>query len=356
MPNSSERMALARLRVQERHGIRRFLYPLTIRLPFAHGQPSRLRVAETNGTLLPSETVARRRGTDVTFAVSLAPHEKRSLHLVETEDPAVIPDPLRREPTASGFMLRQERVAFGFAPGEGGLRSVVYDGVEHLAGPLALAVNGEDIPPEGWEYSPLADGLGFSATARGDAWKTRYDFTACKSWVQVTHTLADAPADTEVRFTLPLASPEEIPTCDFGVGSGAYAKIGGLGVAWTVDFAREPYACWEIAYLLNGAARIDYEGETRTRRAFTAQSWFHWMLRARSLAVAVTHLPDYCDQLRATLGRDGRIEILFRLGRRARRARFGVCYHFLNDIPAIAAATNPASILLPPEVTFKRLG
>ena len=31
-------------------------------------------------------------------------------------------------------------------------------------------------------------------------------------------------------------------------------------------------------------------------------------------------------------------------------AEFGVCYHFLNDIPAIAAATNPQSILLPPTV------
>ena len=31
-------------------------------------------------------------------------------------------------------------------------------------------------------------------------------------------------------------------------------------------------------------------------------------------------------------------------------AEFGVCYHFLNDVPAIAAATNPQSILLPPTV------
>ena len=31
-------------------------------------------------------------------------------------------------------------------------------------------------------------------------------------------------------------------------------------------------------------------------------------------------------------------------------AEFGVCYHFLNNMPAIAAATNPQSILLPPTV------
>ena len=45
------------------------------------------------------------------------------------------------------------------------------------------------------------------------------------------------------------------------------------------------------------------------------------------------------------------MQIAFTLGDSGdEHAEFGVCYHFLNDAPAIAAATNPQSILLPPTV------
>ena len=51
------------------------------------------------------------------------------------------------------------------------------------------------------------------------------------------------------------------------------------------------------------------------------------------------------------LTRGGDVSVAFRLGDTITGpAEFGVCYHFLNDVPAIAAATNPQSILLPPVV------
>jgi len=41
----------------------------------------------------------------------------------------------------------------------------------------------------------------------------------------------------------------------------------------------------------------------------------------------------------------------FRIGEASiEPAAFGLCCHFLNDIPALAAATSPQSILLPPVV------
>ena len=48
---------------------------------------------------------------------------------------------------------------------------------------------------------------------------------------------------------------------------------------------------------------------------------------------------------------NGDCEISFQLGEEVSGpAAFGICWHFLNGIPAAAAATNPQSILLPPIV------
>ena len=105
---------------------------------------------------------------------------------------------------------------------------------------------------------------------------------------------------------------------------------------------------WSLAT----AGRTDYEGKS-TRKAFRAQQWFHLIDSDKSLAVAMTDVPPSCQEMGVSLNVTGDIAITFRLGAvtdSAEGAEFGVCYHFLNDIPAIAAATNPQSILLPPAV------
>ena len=108
-----------------------------------------------------------------------------------------------------------------------------------------------------------------------------------------------------------------------------------------------PYAKWTVAT----AGRVDYVGEVETAEAFLPQRWFHLIDSDKALAVAVTKMPATCRSLTVRLTMEGDISVAYKLGDTVSGpAEFGVCYHFLNDVPAIAAATNPQSILLPPVV------
>lgn len=367
---------LARLRVKEEHGIRRFLYPLSATVPFESydfGDGNgpvfpRLRVADAEGRLLPSQPVlpsgaAARLKARLDFAVSLAPFEEQELRVVLSEAEAPIPDALRPLPGHIGLATQQERVQFhigpeanaetGLFPKWGALRSVVYDGVEYLAGPLAVTV-------KGWEGgASVAEGGSLQhgpLTSRYDygRWgcdKTRYELTACKSWVLVSHRIDNATPGMQTRFSLPLSAVENVQTCDFGVGSGVYAKVTGERTIWRVEFGKSPFARWRVGHVIAETERVDYIGEAKTSREFAGQAWFHWIDGTKSLAVALTHIPRGCRMLTASLDSDGVLDILYQFGDApAKSADFSVCYHFLNDVPAIAAATNPQSILLPPTV------
>ena len=95
----------------------------------------------------------------------------------------------------------------------------------------------------------------------------------------------------------------------------------------------------------------DYIGQVATAEEFLPQRWFHLIDSDKALAVAITQLPPDCREMTVRLTHEGDVSIAFKLGDTITGpAEFGVCYHFLNDVPAIAAATNPQSILLPPVV------
>jgi len=99
------------------------------------------------------------------------------------------------------------------------------------------------------------------------------------------------------------------------------------------------------------AGRTDYVGEVATAEEFLPQRWFHLIDSDKALAVAITQVPPDCQGMTVRLTHEGDVSVVFRLGDVITGpAEFGVCYHFLNDVPAIAAATNPQSILLPPVV------
>jgi hypothetical protein len=231
---------------------------------------------------------------------------------------------------------------------------VVYDGVEHLAGPLAIGLQSEANPSPTRIYGPQNDNLGLatSVTLSDElADSTEFAFTACKSWVTVTHRLHQMTREGTLVFSLPLRAIDETPICDFGVGDGVYEKIAGDAVMWTTEFGQRPFAKWRVSTVNAGQERIDYQGEYATREEFAGRSWFHWIERAKALAVAIPPpLPPGMERLVVTICRNGKIDIEFTQPSDATGAIVSVCYHFLNDIPAIAAATNPASILLPPIV------
>ena len=163
----------------------------------------------------------------------------------------------------------------------------------------------------------------------------------------MSHKLTEPNPNDEIVFTLPLAITAPTLTCDFGVGGYVFGKLDEKAseIVWHTEFGNAPHARWSVAT----AGRMDYVGEVDTAEAFLPQRWFHLIDSDKALAVAITKVPDDCRDLTVRLTHEGEVSITFRLGETITApAEFGVCYHFLNDVPAIAAATNPQSILLPP--------
>ena len=346
---------LARLRVRETHGIRRFLYPLTayVTLPpdthlqhltlSADGQPLLLQVTHGNGFRLD-------------FAVFLDPYTVRDFALTSGVSEAALDDPLQLRKDNENLRNQQQRFSVDL-PFSGGFSQVIYDGVTHFRKPLSITYNGlsslEDdtvyynaVP----EFSKVTGWLGVSRRYSDDTlYTTTTEITACKSWATVTHKIKQPKPDDEIVFTLPLAITSPTLTCDFGVGGYVFGKLDSKAteIVWRTEFGDAPYAKWTVAT----AGRVDYVGEVEAAEAFLPQRWFHLIDSDKALAVAITKLPDACHQMTVRLTVEGDVSIAFKLGETmSGPAEFGVCYHFLNDVPAIAAATNPQSILLPPTV------
>lgn len=358
-----------RIRVRETSGIRRFLYPLTahINLPLRQKLGESKTDSEMYGSLAlitaSGENVPRQM-TSLTrtftarldFALSLAPYETQELFLATGNPLDTVPDALQIAPTLDGGLKdTQQRFTAVISP-DGSISEVVYDGIRHLRGPSSIQRN-DNIA---WHSSTAAmnhvNGYPLYAHLRaksrydgGGFAQTKVELTACKSWATVTHTLEQPKPNDEIVFILPLAITSPTLTCDFGVGGYVFGKLDSKAteIVWRTEFGDAPYAKWTVAT----AGRVDYVGEVETAEAFLPQRWFHLIDSDKALAVAITKLPEACQSLTVRLTVEGDVSVAFRLGDAVSSpAEFGVCYHFLNDVPAIAAATNPQSILLPPTV------
>jgi len=356
---------LARIRVRETAGIRRFLYPLSV----VTGLPTTIVIGKTVGEMygalqnsrgetIPRQIISLNRAFDyrIGFALSLAPGETQELVLVQGAFLDTMPDPLHISTTLDGGIKNtQERFTVSIHP-EGSIGEVVYDGVRHLRGSSQIQRNDETA----WHSSTIAHNYGLDsflhalllAKSRyedGSFAQTRAELTACKSWVTVTHQVEQPKPNDEIVFTLPLAITSSTLTCDFGVGGYVFGKLDSKAkeIVWRTELGDAPYAKWTIAT----AGRVDYVGEVESAEAFLPQRWFHLIDSDKALAVAITKLPKDCREMTVWLTHEGDISLAFKLGDTITGpADFGVCYHFLNDVPAIAAATNPQSILLPPTV------
>ena len=357
---------LARIRVRETAGIRRFLYPLFAILPSIvpaeedktktlDERYNEISVRTVHGQGLPCQIgpVSFSTRDRVDFAVSLAPGETQEIEIISGASSTPLSDPLHTSMTLVGSLQNvQEHFALAITR-EGCLKDIVYDGVSHLRGLTRITRNGIVFDPS----SSFAKNVGayflsaqIFAKGRYDDQcfaETQTDITACKSWATVTHALAQPKPNDEIVFSLSLAITASTLTCDFGVGGYVFGKLDekATEIVWRTEFGDAPYAKWTIAT----AGRTDYVGEVETAEAFLPQRWFHLIDSDKALAVAITKMPETCRELTVRLTHEGNVTIAFRLGETVTDpAEFGVCYHFLNDIPAIAAATNPQSILLPP--------
>ncbi len=351
---------LARVQVRETHGIRRFMYPLRVRvdLPgqlFVDSIRPAWRLTLDDGTALPWQFVFTRGLVYLEFAVSLAPFAEQTLTLSEGRAPLALDDPLQITQTEEGGLRNQQKQFAIDVNSEGTIADVVYDGVAHLRGPSGItrnkeAASGLAVAASFGDYAPLnARLLAQRHYEDGCACRTEVCITAVKSWATVTHTLETPKPHDEVVFTLPLALTSAAPTCDFGVGGGIYGKLqqgtADVGV-WRTEFAQDAMQ-WSVS--TNG--RTDYAGRVDSAEAYHAQQWLHVLDGGKALAAAIVQVPESCRTLTVTLSASGDVQVAFMLGESVSGpAEFGVCWHFLNNVPALAAATNPQSILLPPFV------
>ncbi len=355
---------LARIRVRETAGIRRFLYPFTVIMPLPNnadmyfsslqtheGQEIPLLISSASGVSEPPHRLD--------FALSLEPFAVQDLVLVSGKPPLLVADPMNVAVAGGNAGNTSTQQRFQLTIGwDGSIGRVVYDSIQHLRHGSSITCNGnimerDDYRDISGEDLLAAWALPLGHYADGGAAQTRVELTACKSWATVTHTLEQPKPGDEVVFTLPLAITSPTLTCDFGVGGYVFGKLDekATEIVWHTEFGKAPYAKWTVAT----AGRVDYVGEVATAEEFQSQRWFHLIDSDKALAVAITVLPDDCRELTVRMTHDGNVSVAFKLGDAVtehpqEHADFGVCYHFLNDVPAIAAATNPQSILLPPVV------
>jgi hypothetical protein len=354
---------LARIRVRETHGIRRFLYPLKTTVLMPHDiVPSNVGMVDENEQPIPFQLSHIYLGNDNwsqeynwDFAVSLDPFANKEYILATDKPQKTIDDPLQITSTSQSAVQSVQKKFSVSLDWDGFISGVVYDGLPHLRQSAEIARNGIVVEANESSVGDSGEQLKHSIEAAGVYdqdmcdYQTKSGVTACKSWVTVTHTVEQPKPNDEIVFTLPLAITSPTLTCDFGVGGYVFGKLDekATEIIWHTQLGDTPYARWSVAT----AGRTDYLGEVETAEAFLPQRWFHLIDSDKALAVAITKLPPDCRELTVRLTREGDISIAFRLGETvAGPAEFGVCYHFLNDVPAIAAATNPQSILLPPTV------
>ena len=181
---------LARIRVRETAGIRRFLYPLTVHanLPLdTHLQLLRLSDEKQDIPLQATHTGSFR----LDFAVFLDPYAERELALTTEVSSASLDDPLYLDKQYPEGLLRSQQQRFSIAvPFNGLLSEVIYDDVMFLKTPLQITRNGETgnffqallfhVAPDFSKVAAWVSGSG--RYPDGTACGTKAELTACKSW------------------------------------------------------------------------------------------------------------------------------------------------------------------------------
>jgi len=339
-----------KIRVTEKHGIRRFLYPLSADIGFPDGVD--LREYKLVAKSLPSvpfyvdKIDIPGNYWSLHFAVSLAPNEVLDLELVPGE-PDRVSDPIAFAPLseAGGIKTTQQRLSVEIDE-NAILRSVIYDGVQHLRAPLRVSRNNAPAFTDVRTRMTSGDELGAGASIITEnlAEILSTGVSACKSWVSVGYAPRTTRAGEQIAIQLPFAATTDNLLCDFGTGGGIYTKLdrsAAGSVVWDYGFPN-----WS----LRNNGRIDYAGKA-VPDEFTSQAWFHVVDAGKSIAVAITSIPHNTELLTAKIDADGLITVECTIHEDSdKHSKFAVCYHFLNDVPAIAAATCPQSILLTPSV------
>ncbi|HJT31020.1 MAG TPA: hypothetical protein VJ783_03055 [Pirellulales bacterium] len=381
------------IEVRETAGIRRFGYPVAVKLPELSmgGAKARFRLREG---AKPAPAQFRQESTDggiaewwLDFNLSMRPNEVRTLTLEYGPDVAVDAEPrgLELKQTVDGFEIRN-RPHLTWTAGRDLLslvKSVDAGDLQYLRGEgVRLAIEGpngalhardvETAATRVIRSGPLAVAIRYEfAPTAGPLAETRstvdLTFPVSKSWVQVDWKIDDArQAVRSVRAEIAqkLAGPtDEEPTLvDFGASSLVYMSLG--------PEARGKLQASRAAAQPNGPLRKSWEVLRGDKNGFEpfvvqaaghahaeAEGWAHIMDRTRCLALAVDEFGDVGeDSIELTAKGDITLARKFSTAGPDRPVTksFRFWLHFVGFPPHVTAATSPQSMLSPLTVRISK--
>lgn len=385
------------IEVRETAGIRRFGYPVAVKLPAISNSATELRFRLREGDKpVPAQFryEAAEGGPGIwwlDFNLSMTPNERRTLMVEYGPDVAADAEPhgLELKPTAEGFEVRngshlswslgRDFASLLKSVDAGDLQYLRSDGVRleiegangaldardaqtaapHVlrAGPLVVAIRYELSPKAG----PLAET------------KTTVDLTfpVSKSWVQVDVEIEDprqAVQSVRAEIAQKLAAPaEEEPTLvDFGAASLVYMSlapgtIGKLRASTAAgppntDAPDSPRRSWEV---LRGKRELleSFVVQPAGADRAAAEGWAHVMDRGRCLALAVDEF-GLRDTDSIEVAAEGDVTLSRRFAAREAgssvRKHFRFWLHFVGFPPHVTAATSPQAMLSPLSVRISK--
>jgi hypothetical protein len=376
------------LEVSETAGIRRFGYPIALKLPehsatVAEGH-FRLRDGDkpVPAQFRPEQTAGGPGAWWLDFNLSMTPNEVRTLTLEYGPDVAADPEPhgLELKQTPNGFVirngphitwnagrdlhhlltsveagdlqhLRREGVRLDIE-GPNGVRYELDPKAFHArvirSGPLAVAIRYEFAPQVG----PLA---GVKSTVD-------LTFPVSKSWVQIDWHVDDprqAVRSARAKIAQNLAVPtDDQPTLvDFGASSLVYMSLtpGTIGrlqtraAAATPNMPVRPF--WEV--LRGPRNRLEaFAAQPAGPQSGQVEGWAHSMDRRHCLALGVGEFGRGGDDS-IEITAEGEISVVreFAPGVHASDTKsFRLWLHFVGFPPHLTAATSPQSMLSPLKV------
>lgn len=381
-----------KIEVRETAGIRRFGYPVAIKLPELSmgGAKSHFRLRDGGQ---PVRAQFREEATGggagawwLDFNLNMTPNEVRTLTLEFGPDVAEDQEPqgLELKPAPDGFEIRngshltwtagRNLIALLKSVDAGNLKYLRGDGVRlRIEGPEGILhpENAKVAPPRVLRAGPLAVAIRYElAPASGPLAEIKsvvdLTFPVSKSWVQVDWRIDDprqAVRSVRAEISQHLAAPtEEEPTLvDLGAASLVYLSLarGDRGKLQAIAKAAEPNRplqhSWEV--LRGDKNRLEpFVAQAAGRGRDEAEGWAHIMDRQRCLALAVDEFGDI-DADSIEIAAEGDVTLARKFDddgqpRPAKRFRFWL--HFVGFPPHLTAATSPQSMLSPLAVRISK--
>jgi hypothetical protein len=368
--------------VVETAGIRRFGYPVSVKLPTLPSGAGNARLRDAGKTVAAQFRHDHHDGAEVwwlDFNLSLMPNESRTLTLEYGPDVAADPEPhgLELKQLPDGFEIRNGPYLTWTLGRELGrlLKSVDAGELQHLrtggahleiVGPNDVLYNvGDEATPRVLRSGPLAIAIRYQFAPRaGDLAETKstidLTFPNSKSWVQVDWQIEDRrqavrSVRAEIAQNLDPPTEKEPTLVDFGASSLVYMSLPPrtAGKFFARRVAPQSKSTvgqsWQI---LRGA---NEKLETFVLPAARGQSddaegWAHVMDRRRCLALAIGEFGKQGDDSIETTA-EGNLSLNRRFAinepNSSMTKRFQFWLHFVGFPPHLTAATSPQSMLSP---------